>query len=63
MNITSLIAAAALALAAGSAATTALRQTTAPAPLSYSEPSRLETKCLRAGGQPASCANFASKEI
>ena len=63
MSLTTILAAVALAIAAGSAATTALRQTEAPAPIIYSEPSRLETLCTRAGGRPASCSQFAGREI
>ena len=36
---------------------------TEPAPITMSEPPRLETLCLRAGGTPAVCSEFAGREI
>ena len=36
---------------------------TEPAPITTYESSRLETLCTRAGGRPASCSQFAGREI
>ena len=63
MNITTLIADILLVIVVAAGLCVLALSVTEPAPFTISEHSRLEAKCLRAGGMPASCANFAAREI